>query len=155
MSASSCLSPYGRPDATSRSIIAPPGGDLLNPEIENDLMLADAALAEARLMAREGMWKSAVNSSYNAGYFAALAAVKESGAAPKTHAAVRERFKERLIGKSGGMDASCAAALDALYEAKAETLRGPSVDWSREAVTRVVESAAHLVAAVQSRREGR
>lgn len=120
----------------------------MKPDIQNDLALADAALAEARLMAREGMWKSAVNSSYNAGYFAALAAVKGTGETPKTHDAVRESFKKRLIGE-GRLDPSCGGALDVLYEAKAKALRDPSEGWSGERVSGLVESAAAVLEAVR------
>ena len=111
------------------------------------MLLAEAALAEARLLANEGMWKSAVNSAYNAGYYAALAAVKTTGNFPKTHSALRDLFRERVIA-TGRMDAACGEALDTLYAAKCRAAGEDDAAWSRREVYGVLESAERIVSAI-------
>jgi uncharacterized protein (UPF0332 family) len=120
----------------------------------DDLALAEAALAEAKLMAEEGMWKSVVNAAYNAGYFAVSAALKEIGESPKTHAELRKKFVERMVGREG-LGPDCGYALDALFGAKARSGSSVGIEWSRETVESLLESGELLVSAIRERRMGK
>lgn len=98
-------------------------------------------------MAQEGMWKSAVNSSYNAGYFAALAALRAIGENPKTHAGLQDHFKKSIIA-TGKVSAICGDAIEALFGAKAKASSPDSDLWTPDAVNALLESAGLLVSAV-------